>query len=64
MRFAQIAEEFAVKTFIAQLVVKALDMPILPWAPGLNVKRLDLLSCMQVAINSGPSSVRRCSGTP
>ena len=67
-RFAQIAEEFAVQAFIAQLVVKALNMPILPWTPGFDVKRLDLLSlqpaCMQEAINSGPLSLRRFSGAP
>jgi hypothetical protein len=40
VRFAQIAEEFAVKAFIAQLVMKALDMPILPRAPGREVSEV------------------------
>ena len=39
----QITEEFAVQAFIAKLVVKALNMPILPRAPGLDLKRLNLL---------------------
>jgi hypothetical protein len=34
-RLLQIAEEFAVKAFIAQLVVKALKMPVFPRAPFL-----------------------------
>jgi hypothetical protein len=42
-RFVQVAEEFAIKAFIAQLVVKALNMSVLPRTPGLDVKRLDLL---------------------
>jgi hypothetical protein len=42
--FAQIAEELAVQAFIAQLVVKAFNIPVLPWTPGLAVKGLDLLS--------------------
>jgi hypothetical protein len=47
-RFVQIAEEFSVQAFIAQLVVKALNMPILPRAPGLDVKRFDLLALQRV----------------
>ena len=47
-RLLQIAEEFAVKAFIAQLVMKALDMPILPRAPRLDVERLDLLGLQSV----------------
>ncbi|MGA9580291.1 MAG: hypothetical protein WBV90_21950 [Terrimicrobiaceae bacterium] len=42
-RFVQIAEEFAVEAFIAQLVMKALNVSVLPRASGLDVKRLDLL---------------------
>jgi hypothetical protein len=34
-RFVQITEEFAVKAFIAQLVVKAFNVPVLPRTPGL-----------------------------
>ena len=68
VRFAQIAEELAVEAFIAQLVMKALNVSVLPRAPGRDVKRLNLWafsqSCMQVAINSGPLSLRRCSGAP
>ena len=51
-RFAQIAEEFAVEAFIAQLVVKALNMPVLPRAPGLDVKRLYLLG-LQPVLHAG-----------
>jgi hypothetical protein len=47
-RLAQIAEEFTVKAFIAQLVVEALNMPVLPRAPRLDVKRLDLLGLQPV----------------
>jgi hypothetical protein len=42
-RFAQIAEEFTVKAFIAQLVMKALNVPVLPRAPELDVEGPDLL---------------------
>ena len=49
-RFVQIAEEFTVKAFIAQLVMKALN--VLPWAPGLDVKRLDLLG-LQPLLHAG-----------
>ena len=38
--FAQIAEELAVEAFIAQLVMKALNVPVLPGASGPDVKRL------------------------
>jgi hypothetical protein len=46
--FVQIAEEFAVKAFIAQLVVKAFNMPVFPRAPRLDVERLDFLSLQPV----------------
>jgi hypothetical protein len=42
-RFVQIAEEFTVKAFIAQLVMKALNVPVLPRAPELDVEGPDLL---------------------
>ena len=48
----QIAEEFAVQAFIAQLVVKALNTPVLPRASGLDVKGLDLLG-LQPVLHAG-----------
>ena len=67
-RFAQIAEEFAVQAFIAQLVMKAFNMSVLPRAPGLDIKRLDLLGLQPVLDTGGdklgPLSLRRCSGAP
>ena len=42
-RLLQIAEEFTVKAFIAKLVVKAFNVPVLPRASRLDVERLDLL---------------------
>jgi hypothetical protein len=33
-------KEFTVKAFMAQLVMKALNMSVFPRAPGLDVKRL------------------------
>ena len=51
-RFVQIAEEFAVEAFIARLVVKALNVSVLPRAPGLDVKRLDLLG-LQPVLDAG-----------
>jgi hypothetical protein len=48
VRLLQIAEEFAVKAFIAQLVVKAFNMPVFPRAPRLDVERLDLLGLQPV----------------
>src|SRR5262245_34552414 len=45
---AQIAEEFSVKAFITQLVVKAFNVPVLPRAPRLDVERLDLLGLQPV----------------
>ena len=56
-RFVQIAEEFALKAFIAQLVVKALNMPILPRASGLDVQRLDLLG-LQPLLHAGGDKLR------
>ena len=35
-RLTQIAEEFAIKAFITQLVVKAFNIPVLPRAPRLD----------------------------
>jgi len=50
-RLVKIAEEFAVQAFIAQLVVKAFNVPVFPGAPWLDVERLDRLGlqpfCMQ-----------------
>src|SRR4029077_5787221 len=47
-RLTQIAEEFSVQAFIAQLVVKAFNMPVFPRAPGFDVKGLDLLGLQPV----------------
>ena len=47
-RLLQIAEEFAVKAFIAQLVVEAFNMPVFPRASRLDVERLDLLGLQPV----------------
>jgi hypothetical protein len=44
----QIAEEFAVQAFIAQFVMKALNMPVLPRAPRLDVERFDFLGLQPV----------------
>ena len=46
--FAQVAEEFAVQAFIAQLIVKALNRPVLPRAPWLDIERLDSLRLQPV----------------
>ena len=51
-RFVQIAEEFAVEAFIAQLVMKALKVGVLPRASGLDVKRLNLLD-LQPVLHAG-----------
>ena len=59
--FAQIAEELAVEAFIAQLVMKALNVSVLPRASGLDVKGLYLLGLQPVLC---PLPLRRCSGTP
>jgi hypothetical protein len=53
----QIAEEFAVEPFIAQLVMKALNMSVLPRAPGLDVKCLDLLG-LQPVLDAGGDKLR------
>ena len=56
----QIAEEFAVQAFIAKLVMKALNisvLPVLPRAPGLDVKLLDLLGLHPCP--SGPAAGKR-----
>ena len=53
----QIAEEFAVQAFIAQLVMKALDMPVFPRAPRLDVERLDLLR-LQPVLHAGGDKLR------
>lgn len=58
-----IAEEFAIQAFVAQLVMKAFNMRR---ATALCANCLDLRafspSCMRVMINSGPLSLRGCSG--
>jgi hypothetical protein len=46
--FAQVAEEFAVQAFIAQLIVKALNTAVLPGACWLDIERLDFLSLQPV----------------
>ena len=56
-RFMQIAEEFAVQAFIAQLIVKALNMPVFSRAPRLDVQRLDLLG-FQPVLHAGGDKLR------
>ena len=50
--FAQIAEELAVEALIAQLVIKALNVSVLPGASGPDVKRLYLLR-LQPVLHAG-----------
>ena len=56
-RFVQIADEFAVKAFIAQLVMKALNMPVFPGNPGFDVKRFYLLG-FQPVLHVGGDKLR------
>jgi hypothetical protein len=53
----QIAEEFTVQAFIAQFVVKALNMPILPRASRRDVECLDFLD-LQPVLDAGGDEFR------
>jgi len=43
LRFQQACEDFPVEQLVAQLVVEAFDVPVLPGAAGLNIDRFHLL---------------------
>jgi len=43
LRFEQAAEEFPVEALVAQLVMEALDVAVLPWAAGFDIDGFYLL---------------------
>src|SRR5580658_2385650 len=68
LRFRQAVENLPIQQFIPQLPIEALNVSIFPRTARFNEQRFHAYlvshSLTVVAVNSGPLSLRRCSGTP